>query len=114
GREGLSGIRSVVMTTFGKVGGIRTWFTKHFATSINNEVYRDNKAADKVNSEYKNDKKNQDKILKQDKVNSWKKIIAGGILGLLASVIMPFFTGSFMFKFLEHDGYRKPNRGILW
>ncbi|KKN29522.1 hypothetical protein LCGC14_0843170, partial [marine sediment metagenome] len=96
GREGLSGIRSVVMTTFGKVGGIRTWFTKHFATSINSEVYRNNEVSQKINEET-NAKKN-DKLLKQDKVNSWKKIIGAGLLGLLLSVIAPFFTGSFKFS----------------
>ncbi|KKM50791.1 hypothetical protein LCGC14_1555860, partial [marine sediment metagenome] len=98
GREGLSGIRSVAMKAFGKIGGIRTWFTKHLATSINSEVYQNNERSKKINEEYKINKKDEDFRLKEDKVNSWKKIIGSGLLGLLLSVVTPFFTGGLLFS----------------
>ncbi|KKL80103.1 hypothetical protein LCGC14_2008160, partial [marine sediment metagenome] len=98
GREGLSGLRSVAMKGLGKIGGIRSWFAKKFATSINSEVYQNNEKSKKINEEYKINKKDEDFRLKEDKVNSWKKIVGAGLLGLLLSVVTPFFTGGLLFS----------------
>ncbi|KKM63056.1 hypothetical protein LCGC14_1515400, partial [marine sediment metagenome] len=107
GREGLSGIRSTVMKAvnmkFGKtkIAGafrdMRGWFATKFATDTNKEIIKRNEASEKVNAEFKDGKNEQDLRLKEDKVNSWTKMIGSGLFRILRTVIPAFFMGGLLF-----------------
>ncbi len=118
GREGVSGLRSTIMKTFGKhtktgrrIVDIRTKLSTWLAVNPNSNNQLRNEIIEQVNE--MNAEQDGKKAQQIDKIKSWKQIIGAGLLGIITTVVPAMFTGGlFLGNFFSTMGIVSKIEGI--